>query len=583
MARAASRLAPIPGLTHGRLDVGDAVIVWSAAADAPIDRVRTEDGMAVVFGDALARGATQRSTARAVSDAWTAPSPVHEPYDGFFAAVVVRDGSVVVGGDLLGLFPLYVASWEEGCIASSTPAAFDAHERTAGPERLAGLFEYLLTGGPLAGGTLRAGVRRLEAGARWRWQARAGAKDERVFEWPRAGGDAALTFDEQAERLHAAQDEAVRRHTSVHPRLSVLLSGGRDSRTLVGYLARQGRDATALSLGVGTDHDATCAAAVARTLGMPHRLHDVAFERFPEFADRTISQECLAGGLSSMHSWAAVDALRDTGGAVLSGYVFEVRQIAPLPASREAMLDWTHARALAPAALERLVRAPHRALVGEVMAAVRARFDALATDAEDDAEASWRWLMAGYARFHAGAVPWRLAFAAWPVLPILDRALLEVMCSIPREQLAARRMQDAVLRTRFPALARLPLDRNADDLRPLLERPWTPAVRRLRAGLRERIGSWRGRRAPGVSTPRVERRYYARMYDFDNPGWRLVRAAAEAGRAAAGAWFDPTALAGIVPPPATPAAHADPVAQGFAPKTLTGLMRMLVLRAERPA
>ncbi len=529
--------------------------------------------MAVVFGDALAPCEARRTDAAALRAAWTAPMPSRVAYDGFYAAVAVQGDVVVIGADILGLFPVYTAENDACFVASSTPAAFDWHQQFAGGLHVAGLFGYLLTGGPFNGDTLRHGVRRLEAGVRLRWQSSTGGAPERVFAWPRADADTALSFDAQLERLDAAQEAAVRRHTAVHPRLSVLLSGGRDSRTLVGYLARANRNASAFTLGVNTDHDATCAAAVARTLGMPHALHDVAFERFPEFADRAVAHERLAGGMSSIHSWAAVDALGATGGAVLSGYVFEIRQIPPLPDSRDGMLAWTHAHALAPHALEALVRPQHRATVVEVMHAMRARFAALAADAHDPAEASWRWLMAGYARFHSGAVPWRLSFSAWPVLPIVDQELLGVMCSIPREFLASRRMQDALLRKRFPALARLPLDRNADDLRPLLEWPGSRALAALRARLKRRVAPVRP----------IERRYYARMYDFDNPGWRLVRARAESGRAAASEWFEPTALAALAPKPADAARHADPIAQGFAPKSLTGFMRMLSLQSERYA
>ena len=570
---AAARLAPVAGLVHGRLDWGATTILWVAAADAPIDTARDDTGMAVVIGDALPPGEVRRTGASALRAAWTGPKPTRVAYDGFFAAIAIHGEAVVIGADLLGLFPVYTADRDACFVASSTPAAFDWHPRFAGGLHVAGLFGYLLTGGPFGGDTLRHGVRRLDAGVRLRWQASTGGVAERVFSWPSGGADSALSFDAQLERLDAAQETAVRRHTAVHPRLSVLLSGGRDSRTLVGYLARANREASAITLGALTDHDATCAAAVARTLGMPHAVHDVAFERFPEFADRAIMHEHLAGGMSSIHSWAAVDALRAMGGAVLNGYVFEIRQIPPLPDSRDGMLAWTHAHALAPNALEALVRTQHRATVAEVMHTVRSRFAELAADAPDPAEASWRWLMAGYARFHSGAVPWRLSFSAWPVLPIVDQELLGVMCAMPREFLASRRMQDALLREKFPVLARLPLDRNADDLRPLLERPWSRAVATLHVRMPRRA-------AP---TAPIERRYYARMYDFDNPGWRLVRARAEPGRAAATEWFEPAALAAFVPPPTTAAGHADPIAEGFAPKSLTGFMRLLSMRSEGDA
>jgi asparagine synthase (glutamine-hydrolysing) len=242
------------------------------------------------------------------------------------------------------------------------------------------------------------------------------------------------------------------------------------------------------------------------------------------------------------------------------------------------MLEWAAGRAISPDALTRLLRAEHRSLVAEVMARVHGAYDALGADegargdAHGDApalssDASWRWFMAVYMRFHAGAVPWRLSFGAWPVMPIIDQAFLETTLSIPLEMIANRTMQDAVLRTRFPALARVPLDRNAHDTRPLVEN-W-----------RSRLASATRRfRSP---TTAVEQRFYVRMYDFDNPGWRAIRESAEPGRSAMTAWFDADALASIVPSPSHDVAHADPIAEGFGPKMLTGLMRGLVLAKER--
>jgi hypothetical protein len=75
----------------------------------------------------------------------------------------------------------------------------------------------------------------------------------------------------------------------------------------------------------------------------------------------------------------------------------------------------------------------------------------------------------------------------------------------------------------------------------------------------------------------VERRFYARMYDFDNPGWQQIRASAEAGRERMAEWFDLDALARVLPLAGQSAAHADVIVDGFGPKMLTGFMRALSL------
>lgn len=564
----------MPGLISGRRDLGEVVVCWAAAVSAPIDTYTADDGGAVVFGDALARGATRRTTAAELRDAWTGPTAQTSPHDGYFAGVAVRGEQIVLGGDLMGLFPLYVAARGDVYVAASTPAVFAGHPAVDYSFDVDGLVCYLLTGGPFDGRTVRAGVRRVAAGARAQWRRGGRLEDVTTFRWPSGPVDASLSFAEQYERFDAAQADALRRHTGVHDRINILLSGGRDSRTLAGYLAESGRSAQTTTLGAPTDHDVRCAAGVARVLGMPHTVHPVRFEPFVSYADRCVEWERHSASMSSVHTWAGVEAFASLGGGLLSGYMADVRHLPARPATREAMLQWAAGRAIAPEALTRLLRPEHRPLVAEVMARVHSAYDALGAggDAHTGApalssDASWRWFMAVYMRFHAGAVPWRLSFGAWPVLPIIDQAFLEATLRIPLAMVAGRTMQDAVLRKRFPSLARVPLDRNAHDTRPLVE-SWrsrlVAAAQRLRAG-----------------TPSVEQRFYVRMYDFDNPGWRAIREAAEPGRSAMAEWFDAAALATLVPLPSHDTEHADPIAEGFGPKMLTGLMRGLVLAKER--
>jgi asparagine synthase (glutamine-hydrolysing) len=325
----------------------------------------------------------------------------------------------------------------------------------------------------------------------------------------------------------------------------------------------------ALTLGKPTDYDAMCAAGVARALHLPQRMGEIEYNGFPAYADRVVRWEHLSGGMSSMHTWGTWDALESADGALLNGYLLELRGYALLPTAREEMLAWSYKRATSPEVLRSLVRTESlRKLVDDVEGVIRNRFDSICSD---PAERSWRWRTATYKRFHAGAVPWRLSFGAWPVLPILDRELMETMLALPRAMMASRQLADGVMRREFPALARLPLDRNAHDVRPL-----APSLGwKLRQAL--------GRRLPAVApailrqAADAERRYYVRIYDFDNAGWRAVRGAAEHGRDRLAEWFDPVAIARIVPEPALAAGHSDTVLQGFLPKMLVGFMRRCVL------
>jgi hypothetical protein len=549
---------------------GDTLILWTAAPMAPLSTHAEADGCALLLGDAILPGADHRVDARSVLHDWRSRTTIAPPtYDGLHVAIAVRGCDVAIGGDVLGLAPIVYAAAGPARLAGSSSALFSRHPLFDDGLDVRGLFGHLLTGGPVEGRTLRRGVTRLGAGRLLRWSGTEPAQECALYSAPPAGIDSALDFEAGVERYDAALHAAVRRHGAVHTRLSLLLSGGRDSRLLGGYASRDRSLSGAFTLGAPSDHDAACATRVAHALRTSHRIHDLPFSAFPRHADRNVRHELLSGGMSNVHTWAGVDALAGIGGGLLSGYLLEIRQIAPVPQTIGGMLDWTYAHAMTPSQLRALVQPHLRATVDATADAIAQRLTDVGAGCAAGAnsnERSWRWFLATNARFHAGAVPWRYTSAAWPVLPILDQDLLRTLQGMPPAWLDGRRMQDAVLRRHFPALARLPLDRNADDVRPLAP----SALYRVRDALTRTLA----RRQRG---PSVERRYYARMYDFDNPGWQLIRASAEAGRPQLAEWFDADALERLLPAPGHTAAHADPIAAGFAPKLLTGFMRALVL------
>lgn len=549
------------------MTIGETELAWCVSRTAPVSRLNDGKSGALLLGDALPRGAPRRATVADWLRAWPHPSADFPVHDGFHVGVIVRDGSVRVSADLLGLFPVYWAQAGPVLIVSASQRPFACHPAFSDEIDDGALFGHLLTGGPFDGRSVQRGVMRLGAGSCLQWDGRGHARELPHFTYPPVVLETGRTTVEHQACFEEALDRAVTRHAAVHRRTALLLSGGRDSRLLAGILAQHGHRPRAVTLGVASDYDADFASRVAWALGLPHTLHDTPFARFPAFADRILQHERLASGMSSIHSWAATAALGEASDAVVSGYVLEARQLAPLPATRHGMLQWTAAHAMTPECLDSLVHDEWRATVEETRARIVTAFDASGGDLDDDAERSWRWLMAGYARFHPGAVPWRLAFAAWPVLPILDHDLLQAMLSIPRILLERRAMQDALLRQRFPELARIPLDRNTSNTRPLLE---TRGAR-----VRDVISRAVGRMRP--FRPR-ERRYYARVYDFDNPGWRSIREGAESGRAGLATWFRPDVLRQLVPSPEQRAGHLNPIDQGFAPKMLVGIMRLMAIR-----
>jgi hypothetical protein len=116
-------------------------------------------------------------------------------------------------------------------------------------------------------------------------------------------------------------------------------------------------------------------------------------------------------------------------------------------------------------------------------------------------------------------------------------------CLHPHSRSGAHR--DELLRSRFPHLARLPLDRNSWNTTPLLP----THAGRLRRAVARAAAPFTTRLQRAAS--RVERRYYHRVYDFNGPGWQKVRRLAEPHREHLSPWFRMDRLHAYVPPPDT--------------------------------
>jgi asparagine synthase (glutamine-hydrolysing) len=69
-----------------------------------------------------------------------------------------------------------------------------------------------------------------------------------------------------------------------------------------------------------------------------------------------------------------------------------------------------------------------------------------------------------------------------------------------------------------------------------------------------------------------ERRFYYRVYNFNGPGWRKVREAAEPCRDSVLHLFNQEALDTFLPPPDETVSFDDDVADASGRKTILGLM-----------
>lgn len=327
---------------------------------------------------------------------------------------------------------------------------------------------------------------------------------------------------------------------------------------LAGYAARReggagptgegpAGEGAALAVGRAGDHEVRYARKVARALGLPLRRHEVRPEAYREAARLHARWELLSSGISHLHVWDWGPALRPLGPRALAGWLLDGAVggtgffPSDFPAERydfERFSADVHRRAFTPDELRRLLRPELAGVVDEVVTDVRRRWEEASPE---PAERLWRYETAHVERHQIGGMAWRASFGAWPVLPVLDSAVLRAVATLPTATLAQRRAQDEILRTRFPRLARIPLVRKNDEpAAPLLASP----LDRLRQRWRERFGP-----EPGSRRRRWERRVLWRASDFDGPGWREVRRLAEPDRDALARWFEMDELRRILPGP----------------------------------
>lgn len=557
-------IAPLESLRIGEVEAGDFAAVWAAQDRAPISSTCSSTAVAIVWGDAISGSGPERLDAAGLLRAWT-PQDNGPPasFDGFHAAVRYDElEGLTAGADLLGLFPVYYAASGATLIVGSSPELFRYHPCFPASLSLTGLTGLLLTHAILDGQALVSGVGRLRPGHVLMW--RKGGDPLEVVQYtipvyPPAHG---TSFRDDVDALDAALSKAIERHISSNDPTGILLSGGRDSRQLAGYLHERGVQLHALTLGSATDHDARCATAVARMVGCTHRVTDIDEATFTAGAIRQARWEHLGMGFSSIHTWAAIAPLRELPSRFISGYV---REICEVETSRfvddEASGGGSMRPGIEAATLRRLLRANvFDDVVDRIARRVRELYESSCVT-ED--QRPWRFLLAHGARSQPGGIPWRLSFGSWPVLPILDRTVLEVISALPQSSLANRRAQDEILRRRFPELARLPLDRGTHDTLPIL--PTVPQqvlhrVRRVLEPIRRRVPRTR------------ERRYYHRVYDVNGTGWRAIRRLAEPHRERLAHLFEMDVLAELVPPPDTRIVVENTIGDTFGTKMLIGLM-----------
>jgi asparagine synthase (glutamine-hydrolysing) len=488
--------------------------------------------------------------------------------------VLVRQfaaGTWHISADLLGIMPVYWWQTANACIVASSPELIRAHPAFVLRVDVTALTGILLTGIQIGSNTIATGVRRLPAGAVLSIGPYGSATELAGYDIAPSRDGFGLLWKHQLHQLHEVLCSAFIRHTPTHGRWFTLLSGGLDSRMVAAYLAQQDQAPAAVTFGDDTDIEMRCAAAVAKALHWRHQHLPIAADQYVRSAAWQAGWTYLVGGLNNFEYWQCRDRLARFGSHFVSGFAMDAVAGGSHMAwgfdktGTERGFDVFFSSAgrygLTPKVLQRLFPSSP---IGEALASVResAKADFEAVDGEVGQRA-WRFDLRNRQRLHVGTFAWTLAQGAWPVLPALDSRVLHLMAGLPPASFSERRAQIEILRAHFNRLAALPLDRNSTNDMPLAP---TLTEQLRRAALARVRHLWRGRRPNGS-----ERRYYFRLYDFNGPGWKSVRARAEAGWKRLDGLVDLRAVRELVPPADVDVPFRDGIIDSNGRKLLVGL------------
>ncbi len=578
LAAACTKLTEIGGLTIEQVECHDLAAAWGTFTGAPLSVYATESSWSIVLGDAIhddgLRLKASSADLRSVSHGFLWPT-----CDGFYVALAYDAiGGLVVSADPTGMFPFYYASPSPGSVVAATSGELClCHVGMSNELDMSALTGILMTNGLVADRPLLAHVTRLRAGRQWTWNRHQAGREVETYCTPIHDEYLTLTFDEAWQLLDQRLEQAVRRHQPTTPRTTLMLSGGLDSRLLIGYVAAGKLTDCAITLGRDTDQEVRAATDVARVLGMrlERENNEPTDDEFLSAARQLAAWEQLAGGFCACEIPANARLIGQLGSTFWAGYVGDMtlggsaiafsREPSTGCDTFERFLAGTNQWGIALGHLERLLRKDGPELVASQIELLRNRWN------EGEGQPTHRALrmrLQTRIRCHIGVIVHRLSVRSWPVLPFVDRTILDVVFNLPEQHLRQRKLQYAIINARFPALTDIAQDTNSflfEPARSTASRKHSPLVHSL-SSFRRRLRSWYWQKWRHIDP----RRYY-RLFNPDESCWRAVRAAAEPGRDALHDWFDPRILATVWPGPQKKLNLQNPFAQGAGLRLLLGL------------
>lgn len=428
-----------------------------------------------------------------------------------FAAVRDGDDGVTMVADAMGFRPLFHSTpGAAGSAVLSSSALVAARARRADLDPVAVGLQSLL-GWQLGQRTLFDGIVKLAPGA----VARLDGDGVGVHVAPTRNLDA-LTLDEAVTRAASLLRSSLAAVLDEHPDAVLQLTGGLDSRLLLGAIPpHRRRDLHAMTLAVPGSDDVAIARAISERYGMRHSVHGLAdlgaltaeeawetTRNAAERLDAMADPVAFAALAVAERGFAQGVRLSGLGGEVARGfyYVGRVRDRAYTETDASRLARW---RMFVNEAVEPGL------LTGEfarwaLAEAEREVFEALldggpewfrATDALYLRHRMQRW---------AGATDTAVGAERIVINPMLDPAFLDIAAALTPQQKAGSRFLAALQMELDPELGRRPLDGRPAPAAAADPAPWKPVVqaadtgRRLARKALQRIR--RGNRPPAGGT-----------------------------------------------------------------------------------
>jgi asparagine synthase (glutamine-hydrolysing) len=481
-----------------------------------------------------------------------------EALDGIHIAVTYYpEKGLTAAADLLGLFPVYYYVSDEVALIGPSPRLFQFHPSFKASLNPEGLVRIFLTKCILDGQTILSGVKRLHAGCLLKCGTGKQPEEILQFKIPISERHFNLRLAEQIEVIHQAFDEAILRHVPKSRKHCLMLSGGLDSSLLGGYLRRNARNVIAVTEGIPTDNEMKCATSMAATLGFEHVKFDMGYQGYGRFAELSTTWQHVLDGLIGLPAWGLYPYLRRISPRVINGFLGDgvfgsiiswgLRKRGE-PLSFDAYLRRQSGWAFRPETLRKLLKDENtQNLVDDVLRKTKEVYENY--DGRDF-QRIWSYSLNHIHRFHDGNGLWTLSFGSWPVLPFVDRKILEVLGGMPIEVMTDRRLEKELFKRKFPDLAKLPLSSN--DLGATYLAPTFP--QRIVNQIHGNDGIWRYKPMRDLRTAlflalKGERRYWRRTATgFYNPGWKEVRKIAEHRLKVPLPLLDPKMIQKLMPP-----------------------------------